>query len=150
MDPIVRHGMRELKGPLKHTLREVALIGALVGAGTPVNEAIRRVEQMEPRWVGRMPGEEWERMHGGWAGAGMPGMMPGGMGMPGMGMTGKPMPPMGMPGKGVYGMAGAGKGMAGSAVVGSGVPGMGMAAVGVPMGGMMPPYGKSMYGGKGY
>lgn len=51
IEPIVRHGIQELQGgaPVDHTLREVALIGMLVGGGASVTEAIRTVERLEPQ-----------------------------------------------------------------------------------------------------
>lgn len=92
IEPIVRHGLREIEGgaAVEHTLREVALMGVLVGRGVPPAEAIRRVERREGPEAGLMPGESWERMHHpgmhGWAGGGYCGVPMYGAGMPwGMG-----------------------------------------------------------------
>lgn len=49
IDPLVQHGLREIQSgaPVDHILREVALMGTLVGSGMNVNQAIRAVEQVE-------------------------------------------------------------------------------------------------------
>ena len=51
IEPLVRHGIQELQAgaPIDHTLREIALMGALVGSGVGVNQAIRSVERIEPQ-----------------------------------------------------------------------------------------------------
>lgn len=49
IEPLVRHGIQELRqgAPIDHTLREVALMGTMVGAGLNANQAIRTVERFE-------------------------------------------------------------------------------------------------------
>ncbi|HEY8347194.1 MAG TPA: hypothetical protein VIL07_07945 [Symbiobacteriaceae bacterium] len=65
VEPIVRHGLRELRAgaPVDHVLREVALMAALVGTGLSASEAIRAVERAEPQLLGLPRGEEWEGWH---------------------------------------------------------------------------------------
>jgi|GEM_PF-6120714 len=65
VDPIVRHGIEELRLGLSidHTLREVALMAALVGAGVAPTQAIRTVESREAELLGLPPGEAAERFH---------------------------------------------------------------------------------------
>ena len=60
IDPIVQHGIRELRegATVGHTLTEVALMGALVGAGATPTQAVRQVEQMERQLIGM---GAWER-----------------------------------------------------------------------------------------
>jgi hypothetical protein len=109
LDPIVQHGIEELRAgvSIEHTLREVALMGAMVGKGASPAEAIRAVERREEALIGTEPQEAFERaFHPGLAAmftmsAPMPYMMPGYSKMP---MT-KAMPmakayPMGWSGMG--------------------------------------------------
>lgn len=128
VEPIVRHGLREGSVPganLTHVLREVAIMGALVGAGLPAQEAIRQVEAVERQLLGWQPGEVVE--YGPMGGAGY--MKPPGMGFgkqPGMGKPpgmGFGKPPGMMPGMGGKGgkMPGMMPGMGGK---GSKMPGM--------------------------
>ena len=122
VEPIVAHGLRELRmegANREHTLREVALMGALVGMGMPASQAIRLVEAMAAELLGMPRGEAREPEHagyggypgqGGW-GKGFPGMGFPGMGFPGMGYPGMGYPGMGYPGMGGWGKDGFGKGM---------------------------------------
>lgn len=57
VDPIVRHGLQELQAgaTAEHTLREVAIMSALVGAGASPAEAMRYVERREEALVGPEP-----------------------------------------------------------------------------------------------
>lgn len=93
VEPIVRHGMRELAEgvPVEHVLYEVALMAALVGSGVPAAQAIATIEKHEAELIGAPAGERAERKH--WAPGGHwhPGaaMMPWGCGHMGKGMGGK-------------------------------------------------------------
>lgn len=66
LTPIVQHGTREIRmgAPLEHVLREVALVGALMGTGMTAQQALQYVEQRERQMIG-MParGEAWEPWH---------------------------------------------------------------------------------------
>jgi hypothetical protein len=142
--PLVHHGLRELQLglPIDHVLREVALMGVLVGAGMSPAKAIRSVEKAEPALLGLRPGEEREGFHGGM----MPGgMMPGGM-MPGAPMPGGMMPGAPMPGGMMPGGMMPGGMMPGGMMPGGMMPG-GMMPGGMMPGGMMP--GGMMPGGMG-
>ncbi|MDF2627756.1 MAG: hypothetical protein K0R39_1587 [Symbiobacteriaceae bacterium] len=112
VEPIVQHGIQELQAgaPFDHTLREIALMATLVGAGISVREAIRAVEQAEPQLLSYGGYERAEpQMHGGVygkTGVGMPvgyaKPMPAGYGKPvGYGMQptayGKGVMPYGVP-----------------------------------------------------
>lgn len=68
VEPIVRHGLRELRLglPIDHVLREVTLMGALVGTGESPRRAIRTVERLEPRLLGLARGEAGEWYHRGY------------------------------------------------------------------------------------
>jgi hypothetical protein len=68
LEPIVRHGMRELNtgAPIPHVLRQVALTSALVGAGLPPARAHRIVESLEPLLIGMGPWERFEPYHAGY------------------------------------------------------------------------------------
>jgi hypothetical protein len=70
--PLVRHGLQELQYglPVEHVLREVALMGALVGTGVTPTQAVQAVERVEPTLLGLARGEERESFHAGAAGAG--------------------------------------------------------------------------------
>lgn len=59
VEPIVRHGIREnaLGVPLEHTLRQVAIMGVLVGAGASPARAIASVERREASLIGISPQE---------------------------------------------------------------------------------------------
>jgi len=106
VEPIVAHGLREFRtegANREHILREVALMGALVGTGMPAAQAIRLVEAMEPQLLGMPRGETQEPDH-----AGYPDMGGWGKGFPWMGFPG-----MGFPGMGGWGKDGFGKGMMG-------------------------------------
>lgn len=65
IEPLVAHGIRELQEgvPLDHTLREIALMGALIGAGLSARGAITTVEQQEAALVGLHPAEIAEPFH---------------------------------------------------------------------------------------
>lgn len=65
IEPLVTHGIRELQEgvPLDHILREVALMGALVGAGLTARGAITTVEQQEAALIGGHPAEVAEPFH---------------------------------------------------------------------------------------
>ncbi len=143
VEPIVAYGLREFRtegANREHILREVALMGALVGTGMPAAQAIRLVEAMEPQLLGMPRGETQEPDHagypdmGGW-GKGFPWMGFPGMGFPGMGFPGKGYPGMGYPGMGYPGMGYPGMG-------GWGKDGFGK--------GMMGPWGKMMPGPMGW
>ncbi|MFZ5827565.1 MAG: hypothetical protein ACOY94_24955 [Bacillota bacterium] len=65
--------MREMSvegANLEHTLREVALMAALVGSGVSPTQAIRRVEVEEAQLLRGHPGEAVEPYHTGAFGAG--------------------------------------------------------------------------------
>ncbi len=123
VEPVVQHGLREMSlegASLEHVIREVALMGALVGAGSTATEAIRQVEAIERELIGPSPaGEYLGAGAGAVPGAGMYGK---GKGMPGVDMYGKGK---GMPGVDMYGK---GKGMPGAGMYGKGkgMPGAGM------------------------
>jgi hypothetical protein len=110
VEPIVHHGLRELRLgiPVDHTLREVALMGALVGAGMSPVQAIHSVERHEAALIGMPRGEQFEMMchpqlaYGGkpWTmgapdmGYGKPPACPTGMGKPPACPTGMGKPPV--------------------------------------------------------
>lgn len=127
IEPIVQHGQREASmegASLVHTLREVALMGALVGSGLPPQQAIEMVEAMEPQLIGPSPAGEYEKP---WTmGKGWPGMAKGGM--MGKGGMGKPWP-------GGMGWSGMGKPWPGS--MGGWPGGMGWPGMGKPWPGSM-------------
>lgn len=54
VDTLVNHAVSEIQGGanVQHVLREVALMGALVGAGISADRAIREVERAEAQLVG--------------------------------------------------------------------------------------------------
>jgi hypothetical protein len=62
IDPIVQEGLTELQkgAPLVHTLREVILMGAFLGAGLSPREAMATVERYEPQLIGMGPWEARE------------------------------------------------------------------------------------------
>lgn len=49
VEPAVEHGVKEMsKGaPVEHAMREVALIGLMIGVGYPAHMAVRHVERKE-------------------------------------------------------------------------------------------------------
>lgn len=68
VEALVAHGVREMSvegASLEHTLREVALMAALVGAGANPTTAIRQVEAIEPELLRMHPGEAIEGFHTG-------------------------------------------------------------------------------------
>ena len=76
IEPLVAHGIREIESgaPIDHTLRETAVMGALVGAGMTPTQAIAAVERYEASLIGTYPGEALETP---WHGGKMPGGYPG-------------------------------------------------------------------------
>lgn len=61
VDPVVQHGMREIQqgASVEHTLRETALIAAMVGAGIDPSRAIAQVERAEATLLGPSPAAEY-------------------------------------------------------------------------------------------
>jgi hypothetical protein len=134
VDALVNHGLSELQGGTSpaHVLREVALMGALVGAGMTASRAIRSIESAEARLVGGAERAETGYHTGAGMGMGMPMGMGMGVGM-GMPMTmGQWAPTAGVAGAGVTPW-GAGTGI--------GMMGAGMGQYGMQMAGMPTTYG---------
>lgn len=97
VESLVAHGLREMSvegASLEHVLREVALMGALVGSGVDPTEAIRQVESIEPQLLRTHPGERIEPYYPGHYGTGTTGAADtaGITGIPGIGTMGLPEP----------------------------------------------------------
>ncbi|HWI63038.1 MAG TPA: hypothetical protein VNT75_14415 [Symbiobacteriaceae bacterium] len=127
IEPLVRHGIQELREgtSLPHTLAEVAMMGALIGAGASANQAIRTVERLETQLLGGTGREMGETMYHG-------GMVQQGYAQPGMVTQAYGKPSFATQAIGVPGMATQAYAKPGVATQAYGKPSFATQAYGVP------------------